>query len=178
MAAIVKDLLFVVVQKRQRVEAVEDGLAFPVAAFGYVVDLCEKRRFFAVAENIRDLPGGPEVKSCLPLLRNPHRRMKQSRHRARAWSRRQPRDCLARRGRAAGRIGSPSRPPSSTRSAARCRRASSRNAARASAHRPNSARSRRRYDRRCLPGRYGEACSSLLRGRSSARSADRPSKGT
>ena len=52
--------------------------------------------------------------------------------------------------------------------AGRCRRASSRNAAPASARRPSSARSRRRDGRRCRPRRCARACA-----RSARRSARR-----
>ena len=50
------------------------------------------------------------------------------------------------------------RPAPAARAAARCRRASSRNAAPASARRPSSARSRRRDGRRCRPRRCARAC--------------------
>ena len=59
--ALLKSLLFCPVQERQRIEAVENGLAFPIAALGHVVDLRKDRRLLAIAEYARDLAGGPDV---------------------------------------------------------------------------------------------------------------------
>ena len=60
--------------------------------------------------------------------------------------------------------------------AGRCRRASSRNAAPASARRPNSARSRRRDGRRCRPRRCAPACARSARKSARRRCAARPAR--
>ena len=134
-------------------QAVEDGVAFPVAGVRHVVGVGENLGV-GLAQHLGDLGLASRRRTCLPRLPSRHRARRQSRRPRRssraAASRPSPR-CAARRARCRSRA----RPRTSGRGAGRCRRASSRSAARASARRSSSGQSRRRDGRRCRPGRCG-----------------------
>ena len=130
-------------------------MAFEIAVRGDVV-VRAKNAASSAPSTARDLGERPDVELALLAFGIGVERSAEGapgrRHLAR-----EPRHRLARAAaeeRVAGAL--VARAPAA-RAAARCRRASSRNAAPASARRPNSARSRRRDDRRCRPGRCARA---------------------
>ena len=148
-------------------EAIEDIVTFEIALVGHVVMLQQKTQHFRRPAPRRSRPA-TRRRTCPPRPPNRRRARRENapsggRHLARRASR-------PSRPRAGGTAGCrcAHRPAPAARAAGRCRRASSRNAAPASARRPSSARSRRRDDRRCRPRRCARACA-----RSARRSARR-----
>ena len=129
--------------------------AFPVARLGHVVDVAERLRPLG-AQDLVDLGQRPDV--VLPLLALAVGVLGRVEAALRAGHPAQ--DVIERLPGDAGEARSPSpgRPRDRPRPAGRCRRASSRSEAPASARRSSSGRSRRRGGRRCRPGPSCRAC--------------------
>ena len=146
-------------------------MALEIALGGHVVMLHKKCSIFR-AQRLLDLGQRPDVELALLALRIGVERGGERPLRRRHLAG-EPADGLGRALPVQRIAGAGEAPAPAAREAGRCRRASSRNAAPASARRPNSARSRRRDGRRCRPRRCARACARSARRSARRRSAAR-----
>ena len=135
-------------------EPIEDLVAFPVSVGGHVVVAANNAA--SSAQNAVDLGLRPDIEVALLALPIGIERGRRRRHRRRHLAR-QPGDDLV--GALAEEWPRVAREPApGVRGAGHCRRASSRNGARASGRRRSNGRSRRRDDRGCHPAPCARAC--------------------